>query len=262
MQIAIMGVAGRMGRSIAEVISDKNPDFLSGGSVVSGADEIGKTIGSLIGRENVNALITDQTQALFAKSDVVIDFTSPDALESHCQFAKNTNTALVVGTTGLLDEHMNMLRSTAESVPVVYAPNMSLGVNVLLSLVEKTASILGEEFDIEIFEAHHKHKKDAPSGTAIALGHSAAKGRDIENFTPNYNDRIGERESGDIGFSVMRGGDIVGEHSVFFAGRGERIELAHKATDRKIFARGAVHAALWVKDKTAGLYSMYDVLGL
>ncbi len=262
MRIAVLGATGRMGQAVIRAVLEKDKEYLSGGHIGRDKSKIGKDLGVIAGADAVGALATDRMQTVFAGTDVAIDFTAPHCVEEHCQFAKATKTALVVGTTGLTEEHLDMLRDTAETVPVVWAPNMSLGVNILCSLVKKAASILDDDYDIEIFEAHHKFKKDAPSGTALALAEYAAKGREIENYKPDYDIREGEREKGAIGFSVMRGGDIVGEHDVVFAAGGERLILSHKATDRSIFARGAVTAALWTKDQTSGFYSMQDVLGL
>ncbi len=262
MRIAVLGATGRMGRAILRTLLEKDKDLLAGGHIGIEKDKNGADLGLLAGCEAAGITATDRMQVLFADAGAVIDFTSPDCVEEHCQMAKMGKTALVVGTTGLTEEHFGMLRDTAESVPVVWASNMSLGVNLLCSLVRKAAEALDEDYDIEIFEAHHKHKKDAPSGTALTLAEYAAKGRRIENYTPDYDIRDGVREKGAIGFSVMRGGDIVGEHDVVFAAGGERLILSHKATDRMIFARGAVRAALWCKDRKPGFYTMQDVLGL
>lgn len=262
MKIGVTGATGRMGRAIVQTVLDKGYAYLGGGHVGRAAERAGQDLGALVGYESADIAITDDMQAVFTASDVVIDFTAPDCIENHCRIAVDTKTAMVIGTTGLEQQHFDILDKTAQSVPVVYAPNTSLGVHVLLSLVEKTAEILDDDFDIEIFEAHHKFKKDAPSGTAIALGQAAAKGRGITDLNTNVTDRDGERQKGEIGFSVARGGDIVGEHNVMFVGMGERLELGHKAIDRKIFAKGAVHAGFWLEGQAPGLYTMKDVLGL
>lgn len=262
MRIAVLGATGRMGQAVIRALLEKDKTLLSGGHIGKEKNKIGKDLGTLAGMEPCKAVATDRMQTLFAGADAVIDFTAPECVEEHCQFAKSSNTALVVGTTGLTEEHLVMLRDTAETVPVVWAPNMSLGVNILCALVQKAAAVLDADYDIEIFEAHHKFKKDAPSGTALALAQYAAKGRGIKDYKPAYDTREGERKKGAIGFAVMRGGDIVGEHDVVFAAGGERLILSHKATDRAIFARGAVTAALWTKGKAPGFYSMQDVLGL
>ena len=195
----------------------------------------------------------------------VIDFTTPSAVVTHAQLARETRTVLVVGTTGLGDDHIAALKNAGKTIAVVHAGNMSLGVNLLVGLVEKAARTLSNHYDIEVIEMHHKHKVDAPSGTALMLGEAAAKGRGIDNETNSVMSRVGEtgvRPDGVIGYATLRGGDVIGEHSVIFAGPGERIELSHKATERALFAKGALHAALWAKDQGPGFYNMRDVLGL
>lgn len=207
----------------------------------------------------------DNAEAAFKNCDALIDFTSPEGTLAHAALAHQYKKPLVVGTTGLGDVEQAGLLSAAQKAPVFYAANMSLGVNILLSLVSQAAARLSQEFDIEIFEAHHRDKVDAPSGTALALGHAAAKGRGIkleDAMIPSRYGHTGKRITGSIGMAVFRGGDVVGEHTVMFAGAGERLELTHKASDRAIFAKGAIKAALWLKDKPAGFYSMADMLGL
>jgi 4-hydroxy-tetrahydrodipicolinate reductase len=198
-------------------------------------------------------------EELMQSSDCVIDFTTPDSTYHNVEAAMKTRTALVIGTTGLDAKDENLLKDAAKLIPIVYAANMSVGVNMLLALVEQAAARLGPAWDIEIFESHHKNKVDAPSGTALALGKAAHKGRGTGNFVT---DRNGKRVQGDIGYAVSRGGDVVGEHMVTFYGAGERLELGHKASDRGLFARGALKAAQWLHGKPAGLYGMRDVLGL
>jgi 4-hydroxy-tetrahydrodipicolinate reductase len=196
---------------------------------------------------------------------VVIDFTSPQATVRHARLAASHGVALVVGTTGLGPADFEVLKSAAQSVAVVQAANMSVGVNLLLGLTRQVASILADAYDIEIVEMHHRHKVDAPSGTALALGRAAADGRgvDLDAVSQRVRDGIiGARRQGDIGFAALRGGDVVGEHTVIFAGDGERIELSHKATSRAVFALGAIRAALWTVGQPPGLYSMRQVLGL
>lgn len=204
--------------------------------------------------------IGDDAEALFNNADIVIDFSAPDATITHALLAARTNTPLVIGTTGLSDKQEQKISDCATKTAILYAANMSVGVNMLMALVEEAAARLGTEWDIEIFESHHNQKVDAPSGTALALGKSAKKGRNGQgNFVT---DRTGKREEGDIGFSVARGGDVVGEHDVTFYNQGERIILGHKATDRRLFAKGAIHAAKWLEGKPAGLYNMKNVLDL
>ncbi len=206
----------------------------------------------------------DDTKALFEKADVIIDFTRPEATVAHAKLAAETGTALVIGTTGLDDAQEDVLKTAAQKTSILYAANMSVGVNMLLALVEQAAARLGIDWDIEIFETHHHHKIDSPSGTALALGKAAQKGREniIKGGGDFVTDREGKRNQGDIGYAVQRGGDVVGEHDVTFFSQGERLTLGHKATDRSLFAKGALHGARWIKDQPAGLYSMQDVLDL
>lgn len=209
--------------------------------------------------EAENFSVVGTADELCALSDCVIDFTTPEGTKSLLDAAVKTNTALIIGTTGLDQVMENAIAGAAKKIPIVYAANMSVGVNLLLALVEQAAARLGPQWDIEIFESHHKNKIDAPSGTALALGKSAQKGRNGGEFVT---DRTGKRVEGTIGYAVSRGGDVVGEHMVTFYGMGERIELGHKASDRSLFARGALQAAQWLDAQPAGFYSMRNVLGL
>ena len=255
LRIGVVGASGRMGRMVINNILHLSGCELSGASEVSGSKYVGTDVGFLVGAENNGVIITDDTEKMFTGLDVVIDFTIPDATQKHAEIASNTGCALIVGTTG----------SASNNVPIVMAPNMSAGVNLLFAITQQVAKVLDEDFDIEIVEMHHKHKIDSPSGTALGLGEAAAKGRGIDFNSSKVLSRegiIGERQAGNIGFATMRGGDVVGDHTVVFAGAGERIEISHKATDRAIFARGALRAAFWAVTQPAGLYSMNDVLGL
>lgn len=264
-KIGIVGCAGRMGRMlIAEVLSTDGL-ALAGGTEQPGSDLIGQDLAALVGAEEHGVLIGDDAGALFEASDIVIDFTVPDATAAHAALAAENGVAMVVGTTGLEAAHMDALEAAAAKVCIVRAANMSVGVNLLLGLTEQTAKALGEDYDIEIVEMHHRHKVDAPSGTALALGEAAAAGRgvDLADVSNRGRDGVtGERRAGDIGFAVLRGGDVAGDHTVVYAGDGERVELTHKASSRSVFARGAIRAALWTGDQAPGLYSMRDVLGL
>ncbi len=265
MKIGIAGCAGRMGRMLVETVLATEGVTLSGGTENPGNGAVGADIATLTGAEPCGETIGDDPDALFAASDVIIDFTSPDATVRHAGLAATHGTALVVGTTGLRPADFEDLETAARSVPVVQAANMSVGVNLLLGLTQQVAAILGDAYDIEIVEMHHRHKADAPSGTALALGRAAADGRgvDLDAVALRVRDgMIGARHRGDIGFATLRGGDVVGEHTVIFAGEGERIELSHRATSRAVFARGAVRAAVWTAGQPAGLYSMRQVLGL
>jgi len=213
----------------------------------------------------VGVVVTSDAQALFAASDAVIDFTVPAATKAHVALAASTGTALIIGTTGLGDDVRAAITVAAQKTALVQSPNMSVGVNVLLALTEKLAATLGNEYDIDIVEMHHRHKVDAPSGTALGLGEAAAKGRKValkDVARTTRDGQVGARPSGEIGFATLRGGDVIGDHTVIFAADGERIEVTHKASSREIFARGAVRAAMWAKGKAPGLYTMRDVLGL
>ncbi|MBK8174497.1 MAG: 4-hydroxy-tetrahydrodipicolinate reductase [Rhodospirillales bacterium] len=265
MRIGISGCAGRMGRMLVQTVLANDEAVLAGGSERPGHPDLGADLGTLAGVPPLGVRLGDDAAALFAAADAVIDFSSPAAVFESSHLAAAHATALVVGTTGLGREHHAALAAAAERVPVVVAANMSLGVNLLLGLTRKVAAVLGDDYDIEIVEMHHRHKVDAPSGTALALGDAAATGRGIALADAAVRVRdghTGTRAPGAIGFATLRGGDVVGEHSVIFATEGERIELTHKATSRAIFAKGAVHAALWCDGRAPGLYAMRDVLGL
>ena len=265
MKIGIVGAAGRMGRMlIAEVLGVEGCQ-LAGGTEPPGSGVLGQDLGLLIGAAEQGLSISDDTGALFKASDAVVDFTHPDATARHAALSGETGVALIVGTTGLEAQHMEALGRAAAKAAVVQAANMSVGVNLLLGLTEQVAGALGDDYDIEIFEMHHRHKVDAPSGTALALGQAAAAGRgvDLNQVSKRGRDgNTGPRNPGDIGFAVLRGGDVPRDHTVILAGDGARIELTHKAGNRSVFARGAVRAALWTAKQKPGLYSMRDVLGL
>ncbi|WP_115719399.1 4-hydroxy-tetrahydrodipicolinate reductase [Gallaecimonas mangrovi] len=259
-KIAILGANGRMGRALIRALATDSQAQLSAAQVRPGNALIGTDAGTVAGTDALGvALGTNIT------GDVVIDFTSPDNTAKVAALCAENGQALIVGTTGLNQQQKAALEAAAKKVPVVFAPNMSVGVNLLLGLVELASSVLGDSVDVEIIEAHHRHKKDAPSGTALALGEAAAKalGRDLKNCAVYGREGItGERDRQTIGFATVRGGDIIGEHTVLFAGDGERIELTHKAHNRDTFATGALRAAHWAKGRAAGLYDMKDVLGL
>ncbi|TCS64913.1 4-hydroxy-tetrahydrodipicolinate reductase [Varunaivibrio sulfuroxidans] len=264
MKIGIVGAAGRMGRMLVEVCLETEGADLIGGVDRADHPELGADLGALAGRGEIGAPLGADSEALFAAADVVIDFTFPEATARHGAMAAALGAALVVGTTGLDPDQQRAIDDAARRVAVLQAANYSLGVNLLQGLVAQTAAVLGPEFDIEIVEMHHRHKVDAPSGTALALGRSAAKGRgvDLDRVADKVRDGIvGPRQSGHIGFATLRGGDVVGDHSVIFAGDGERIELTHKASARTVFARGAVQGAMWCAAQRPGLYSMAHVLG-
>ncbi|WP_024349391.1 MULTISPECIES: 4-hydroxy-tetrahydrodipicolinate reductase [Aurantimonas] len=266
MKLVVLGAAGRMGRTLVTVIAETEGAVLSGAVEREGSEAIGQDAGLLAGIGTSGVLITDDIDAALAGADGIIDFTAPAASVAMAERAANGSLVHVVGTTGCSPDQDAAIAASAERTPIVKSGNMSLGVNLLAGLVEKAARALGPDaFDIEILEMHHKHKVDAPSGTALLLGEAAAKGRGIslaDNSVRVRDGHTGPRPEGTIGFATLRGGSVTGEHSVILAGEGERIEISHLATDRAIFARGAVRAALWAKDRAPGLYTMADVLGL
>jgi 4-hydroxy-tetrahydrodipicolinate reductase len=254
-----------MGRMLVQAVLESRGASLVGGSERPGHEALGRDLGTLVGAAATGILVSDDAEAMFAAADAIIDFTTPELIADHARLAMGHGTALVVGTTGLKPQHEAALDQAATEVAVVQAANMSVGVNLLLGLARQVAAVLDPSFDIEIVEMHHRHKVDAPSGTALALGKAAAEGRGVvlNEVAARVRDGItGARPRGQIGFATLRGGDVVGEHTVIFAGEGERIELTHKASSRAIFARGAVRAALWTEGRAPGRYSMRDVLGL
>jgi 4-hydroxy-tetrahydrodipicolinate reductase len=263
--IGVVGAAGRMGTMLVKEITANAETALAGATESPGHAALGVDIGELAGLGKIDIPLSDDPAKLFAAADAVIDFTRPGATVNHAALAAQARTVLVIGTTGLEKSHEAEIAKAAKHTAIVLAPNMSLGVNLLFALTEQVAGALGDDFDIEIVEMHHRHKIDAPSGTALGLGRAAAKGRgiDLDNMAIRGRDGVtGERPKGAIGFAALRGGDVVGDHTVIFAGEGERIELTHRAGGRHIYARGAVRAALWAQGKPPGLYGMKDVLGL
>ena len=248
MKIGIVGCAGRMGRMlIAEILRTKGAK-LGGGTEPAKSPLLGTDLGVLVGQKAAGVKITSDAKALFEACDAVIDFTAPAATAKHIELARAAGTALIVGTTGLPAAVKRALKAASKKTVLVQAPNMSTGVNVLLSFTEKLARVLKDDYDIEIVEMHHRHKVDAPSGTALGLGEAAAKGRGValEKVSRRTRDgQVGARPKGEIGFATLRGGDVVGDHTVIFAADGERIEITHKASSREVFARGAVRAAMW-----------------
>lgn len=264
-RILIAGCAGRMGRRIAALAHEHPKMQLSGGFETQTHDAIGKDLGTITGVGSLNIKVVASLEDCLEAGDVIIDFTAPQATMKILPVAVSKKKKMVIGTTGLSDADKEKISSASKEIPIVCAPNMGVGVNLVFKLSEMIASILSEEYDIEIVEAHHKHKKDAPSGTALEIARRAAKGRGI-----NLNDKAlygreglcGEREPGVIGIHAVRGGDVVGEHTISFMSEGERIELTHRASSRDVFAKGALVAALFVDQKENGLYSMQDVLGI
>ena len=263
MRLMVAGAGGRMGRTLIKAIAETPGLALAGAIEDAKSPLLGQDSGQLAGLGNNGIALSADAKALIAKADGVVDFTVPKA--STALAALTAGKVHIVGTTGHSADEEARIRDAAKSAVIVKSGNMSMGVNLLAALTRRVARTLGEEFDIEIFEMHHNKKIDAPSGTALMFGRAAAEGRGIELASHSERGRDGEtgaRKPGDIGFASLRGGTVVGEHSVIFAGPAERVELVHRAEDRMIFARGALHAALWARGQKPGLYSMADVLGL
>jgi len=264
-RVAVVGCAGRMGRMNLAAIDAAEGCVIAGGTDQPGSAAVGSDIGLLIGGKPLGIAVGSDPVELFAQADAVIDFTTPAATRRHAELAAQAEVVYVVGTTGLAAADQAVIDKAAIQTVVVQAANMSLGVNLLQLVTEQVARALDADYDIEVLEMHHRHKVDAPSGTALMLGEAAAKGRKVplkQVARMAREGQVGARPRGEIGFATLRGGDVAGEHSVIFAAEGERLVLTHKATSREVFAKGAVKAALWGRGKPAGLYSMRDVLGL
>lgn len=263
--IVITGASGRMGRMLAQIVAASDRARLVGAVERKGHDWVGKDLGVAQGGAALGVVVTDDPLEAFARAQAVIDFTAPAATVGFAALAAQARAVHVIGTTGLEDADLSAIRAAARHAVIIRAGNMSLGVNLLMRLTRKVAEALDEDWDIEIVEAHHRMKVDAPSGTALMLGEAAASGRGIalvDHRDAGRDGITGARRRGDIGFAAIRGGDVVGEHDVIFATAGERVVLRHLATDRAIFARGALKAALWGQDRKPGEYDMMDVLGL
>lgn len=263
--IVITGASGRMGQMLVKAVTESDACQLVAALERPGHQWVGQDIGVAMGGAPLGTVVTDDPVAAMAQAQGVIDFTAPAATVEFAALAAQARAVHVIGTTGLSDEDMAKLRAAARHATIIQAGNMSLGVNLLTVLTRQIAAALDEEFDIEVVEAHHRHKVDAPSGTALMLGQAAAEGRgvDLSTHSDRARDGItGARDRGTIGFHAIRGGDIVGEHDVIFAAPGERITIRHVATDRSIFSRGAVKAVVWGQGRAPGLYDMLDVLGL
>ena len=257
MKIAIAGAAGRMGQMLIREIERTDACSLSAALEGPGSKAVGSKTGGL--------KITSDAAAAIGASEVLIDFTVPAATVAHAQACAAGGVSMVIGTTGLDPGQTAAIHEAARKVPILWAANMSLGINILLALVEKTASMLDPAYDIEVLEMHHRHKIDAPSGTALALGKAAAAGRKVkleDVWRKSRDGHTGARPAGEIGFATLRGGEEVGVHTVMFAAAGERLELNHRSFSRETYASGAVRAALWLKGRKPGLYGMKDVLGL
>jgi len=265
MKIAVMGVAGRMGQELVRAVQQTQGCAISGAAERPDSPLIGADVGTLAGIGALGIAVGADPLEIIAKSDGILDFTTPKATVEFAGLAASGRVVHVIGTTGLTEADEAQIAAAARHAPIIKAGNMSLGVNLLAAITRRVAEALDADYDIEIVEMHHRDKVDAPSGTALMLGAAAAQGRGIALDAHAIRGRdgiTGPRRRGDIGFSSLRGGSVVGEHRVVLAGPGERIELAHLAGDRSIFARGAVKAVLWGRGKAPGLYSMSDVLGL
>ncbi len=264
-RITLAGAAGRMGRAIACAIGENPQVELVSALERPGHPLLGRDVGEVAGIGKIGVRITDNCERAIGRADVVIDFSTPQSSITNLEVAERRNRAIVIGTTGFSPAQRERIKVLSRNTRVVMAPNMSVGVNLLFKLAHDTASIIGRDYDIEIVEYHHRHKKDAPSGTAIRLAEMIAKalGRNLEEVAVYERRGItGERRDEEIGIQSIRAGDIVGEHTVIFAGGGERIELTHRAHSRDTFAVGAVRAAIWIVGKPNGLYDMQDVLGI
>ncbi|WP_419914737.1 4-hydroxy-tetrahydrodipicolinate reductase [Hoeflea sp.] len=266
MRLAVVGAAGRMGQALIQAIDAVDGAVLAAAVERSGSDAIGRDAGELAGAGHAGIAVTDDPVAAFSAADGLLDFTAPAVSVDFSALSADAGIAHVIGTTGLNAAQDDAIRANAARTPIVKSGNMSLGVNLLAVLVQQAAKALdAADWDIEVVEMHHKHKVDAPSGTAYLLGEAAARGRGVslsDNSVRVRDGQTGPRPKGTIGFATLRGGSVVGEHSVLLAGEGEMVELTHRALDRSIFARGAVKAALWARGRDPGLYSMLDVLGI
>ncbi len=260
MKLAIAGCCGRMGITLVRATLADDRFTLAAGSERPGYD-VTDLQTQLAAEGAANIFLTPDPEELVKKADAVIDFTHPDSTLVIAEAAAAQGKIHIIGTTGFTAEQQKTLAGFAKKARIVQSGNFSLGVNLMERLIEQATKILDESYDIEIFEMHHRHKKDSPSGTALMLGRAAARGRNVDLDEKKSIDRDGVRKQGDIGFAVQRGGDVVGIHTVSFAGPGEMIEIKHQGFSRDIYASGALHAAYWAKDKKAGLYSMKDVLG-
>ncbi|WP_420264577.1 4-hydroxy-tetrahydrodipicolinate reductase [Candidatus Magnetominusculus dajiuhuensis] len=265
LNVSIAGAAGKMGQRIGVLALDNPQIKLVGAFERSGHEAVGMDFGEIAGIGKTGVILMDNVAQTLENAQVVIDFTSPESTLNNLRLCGEHNTAFVIGTTGLSAAQTSKVESYGKKIPVVLAPNMSVGVNLLLKILADVARALGDDYDVEIIEAHHRLKKDAPSGTALKMANVIAEAlsRNLDEVSVLCRSgMIGERRKRDIGIQTIRAGDIVGEHTVLFGGLGERIEIAHKASSRDTFARGALRAALWLQDKPAGIYDMQDVLGL
>lgn len=264
-RVAVIGAAGRMGRALIQAVSEAEGTTLTAAIDRPGNSLIGTDAGELAGIGKLGVKVVDSLEAVVNDFDVLIDFTAPAATVFNAHFCAAHGKKMAIGTTGLNDEQKAELKQAAQKTAIMFAPNMSVGVNLCFKLLEIAAKVLGDEVDIEVLESHHRHKVDSPSGTALRMGEVVADalGRNLKEVAVYGREgQDGPRKRETIGFATVRAGDIVGEHTVMFAADGERVEITHKATSRMNFARGAVRACRWLDGKSAGLYDMQDVLGL
>jgi 4-hydroxy-tetrahydrodipicolinate reductase len=260
--LAVAGASGRMGRSVIRAAAGESEFTISGGLVRTGSTDLGKDLGLLAGVTETGVSATDNIKSAIEGAGVVIDFSVPNASDRVLEHCAGAGVPLVIGTTGLDENQHRAIAAAAEKTAILYAANMSVGVTLMLSLAEVASRTLADEFDIEIIDVHHRDKKDAPSGTALAIGESIDRGRGAAaSREMGRGPEDGPRAPGAVGYSSVRAGDIVGEHTVLFAGNGESLELTHKATSRMTFARGALRAAHWIYGRSPGLYGMSDVIG-
>jgi 4-hydroxy-tetrahydrodipicolinate reductase len=263
-KFAIAGASGRMGRTLIESVLNTPGCSLAGAFDISGSPAIGRDAGDFMG-QNTGVIVTDSVEAALTGSDVLIDFTRPEGTIHHLEVCSKLGTKIVIGTTGFTPQQLTKLEEASKTISMVWSPNMAVGVNATFKLLEVAAKILSEGYDIEVIEAHHNKKVDAPSGTALRMGEVIARELGISLSEKGVFARegiTGEREKGTIGFATIRGGDIVGDHTVLFAGTGERIEITHKSSSRSTYAQGSIRAAKFIMDKSNGLFDMQDVLGL
>lgn len=264
-RIAVMGAAGRMGKTLIEAVSQAEGAQLSAAIDRADSSLIGADAGELVGLGKVGVTLAGDLSAVIDDFDVLIDFTHPSVTLKNLEVCRQAGKAMVIGTTGFTPEEKQQLSEAAKQIPIVFAANFSVGVNLCLKLLDTAARVLGDDVDIEIIEAHHRHKVDAPSGTALRMGEVVADalGRDLQKVAVYGREgQTGARERETIGFATVRAGDVVGDHTVLFAADGERVEITHKASSRMTFAKGAVRSALWLQGRSAALYDMQDVLGL
>ena len=265
LKIGIVGAGGRMGRQLIQAVHQAEGVELGAAFEREGSSLVGADAGELAGIGSIGVKVSDNLESQVANFDLLIDFTRPEGTLKHLQICAEHQKKMVIGTTGFDDAGKQAIQQTAEQIGIVFASNYSVGVNLVFKLLEKAAKVMGDYCDIEVIEAHHRHKVDAPSGTALSMGEHIARtlGRDLKTHGVFTREGItGERKRDEIGFATIRAGDVVGEHSVWFADEGERVEIAHKASSRMTFAKGAVRAAQWLNTKQTGLFDMTDVLDL